>query len=87
MDIHVSLLEKMYRKRLSGYAAIGYRAKADILAAKSAEIIFDNTDFLPVYRNDMMRCARQMVIVSPFVTERRVARMLPDLASLAERVS
>ncbi|MGC8492439.1 MAG: TOTE conflict system archaeo-eukaryotic primase domain-containing protein [Syntrophobacteraceae bacterium] len=87
VDIHVSLLEKMYRKRLSGYGAIGYRAKADIVAEKPADIIFDNTNFLPVYQNDMMNCVRQMVIVSPFVTNRRVSRMLPEMAALAKRVS
>jgi superfamily II DNA or RNA helicase len=87
VDIHVGLLEKMYRKRLSGYAAIGYRAKADIVAEKSADIIFDNTNFLPVYQIDMMHCARQMVIVSPFITNRRVSRMLPEMATLARRVS
>lgn len=87
VDIHVSPLEKMYRKRLSGYAAIGYRAKAESVADKPADIIFDNTNFLSVYQNDMMNCARQTVIVSPFVTNRRVSQMLPDLAALANRAS
>jgi superfamily II DNA or RNA helicase len=32
MDIHVRTLEKMYQKRLAGYAAIGYRAKGESLA-------------------------------------------------------
>ncbi len=87
VDIHVSPLEKMYRKRLSGYAAIGYRAKAESVADKPADIIFDNTNFLSVYQNDMMNCARQTVIVSPFVTNRRVSQLLPDLAALANRAS
>ena len=69
VDIHVRTLEKMYRKRISGYAAIGYRTKAESFADRPADIIFDNTNFLPVYQNDMMNCARDAVIVSPFITK------------------
>ena len=66
----------------------GYRAKAESIAAEPADIIFDNTNFLPVYHNDMMNAAREAVIVSPFVTRRRAWQMLPNLeAALAKRVS
>jgi phosphatidylserine/phosphatidylglycerophosphate/cardiolipin synthase-like enzyme len=88
VDIHVRTLEKMYQKRLAGYAVIGYRAKAESVAEEPADIIFDNTNFLPVYHNDMMNAAREAVIVSPFVTRRRAFQMLPNLeAALAKRVS
>ncbi len=88
VDIHVRTLEKMYQKRLAGYAAIGYRAKAESIAGEPADIIFDNTNFLPVYHNDMMNAAREAVIVSPFVTRRRAFQMLPNLeAALAKGVS
>ena len=43
VDIHVRTLEKMYQKRLAGYAAIGYRAKAESIAGEPADIIFDKT--------------------------------------------
>jgi superfamily II DNA or RNA helicase len=88
VDIHVRALEKMYRKRLAGYAGIGYRAKAESRADESLDIIFDNTNFLPVYHNDMMNTAREMVIVSPFVTRRRALQMLSNMeAALAKSVS
>ena len=88
VDIHVKTLEKMYRKRLAGYAAIGYRAKAESVGDEPADIIFDNTNFLPVYHNDMMNATREAVIVSPFVTRRRALQMLPNMeAALAKRVS
>jgi phosphatidylserine/phosphatidylglycerophosphate/cardiolipin synthase-like enzyme len=78
----------MYQKRLAGYAVIGYRAKAESVAEEPADIIFDNTNFLPVYHNDMMNAAREAVIVSPFVTRRRAFQMLPNMeAALAKRVS
>ncbi|MCK9375575.1 MAG: phospholipase D-like domain-containing protein [Syntrophobacterales bacterium] len=88
VDIHVRALEKMYQKRLAGYAAIGYRAKGESLTAEPADIIFDNANFLPVYHNDLMNAAREVVIVSPFVTRRRALQMLATLETvLAKRVS
>jgi hypothetical protein len=82
VDIHVSTLEKMYWKRLAGYAGIGYRTKAESVAGEPADIIFDNTNFLPLYHNDMMNVARDMVIVSPFVTRRRALQMLPHVEAV-----
>jgi superfamily II DNA or RNA helicase len=87
VDIHVKTLEKMYRKRLSGYAAIGYRAKAESVTDEPADIIFDNNNFLSVYHNDMMNAMREAVIVSPFITRRRASQMLPNMAELARRAS
>ncbi len=88
VDIHVGALEKMYRKRLAGYAAIGYLAKAESVPDAPADIIFDNTSFLPVYQNDVMIAARETVIVSPFVTKSRAFQMLPKMeTALRNKVS
>jgi phosphatidylserine/phosphatidylglycerophosphate/cardiolipin synthase-like enzyme len=88
VDIHIRTLEKMYQKRLAGYAAIGYRAKAECIAEDPADIIFDNTNFLPVYHYDLLNAVREAVIVSRFVTRRRAWQMLPHLeAALAKRVA
>jgi superfamily II DNA or RNA helicase len=75
-DIHVRMLEKMYNKRLTGYASIGYKAKAGSLVDESVDIIFDNNNFLPVYKNDLVNAVREILIVSPFVTKRRALQML-----------
>jgi superfamily II DNA or RNA helicase len=85
IDIHVSMLEKMYHKRLTGYAAIGYKARAEIIPGGSTDIIFDNTTFLPVYKNDLLNAVREILIVSPFVTKRRVSQMLPFLSAAQDR--
>jgi phosphatidylserine/phosphatidylglycerophosphate/cardiolipin synthase-like enzyme len=81
-DIHVRMLEKMYNKWLAGYASIGYKAKAESFADESVDIIFDNNNFLQVYKNDLVNAAREIVIVSPFVTKRRAMQML-ELMSVA----
>jgi phosphatidylserine/phosphatidylglycerophosphate/cardiolipin synthase-like enzyme len=79
------MLEKMYHKRLAGYAAIGYKARVESVPGESADIIFDNTTFLPVYKNDLLNAAREILIVSPFVTKRRVSQMLPFLGAAQDR--
>jgi phosphatidylserine/phosphatidylglycerophosphate/cardiolipin synthase-like enzyme len=75
----------MYHKRLAGYAAIGYKARAESVPGESTDIIFDNTTFLPVYKNDLLNAAREILIVSPFVTKRRVSQMLPFLVAAQDR--
>jgi phosphatidylserine/phosphatidylglycerophosphate/cardiolipin synthase-like enzyme len=79
------MLEKMYNKRLSGYASIGYKAKAGSFADESVDIIFDNNNFLPVYNNDLVNAAREIVIVSPFVTKRRSLQMLQLMSVTLDR--
>jgi len=85
VDIHVRALEKMYQKRLAGYASIGYRAKAESVADEPADIIFDNSSFFPVYHKDMVSATREMVIVSPFVTRRRALQTLPNIKTVSEK--
>ncbi|MEK7718040.1 MAG: DEAD/DEAH box helicase family protein [Bacteroidota bacterium] len=78
-DIHVRMFEKMYNKRLSGYASIGYKAKGESFATESVDIIFDNSNFLPVYSNDIVNATREILIVSPFVTKKRTLQMAQNL--------
>jgi len=73
------MLEKMYHKRLTGYASIGYKAKGESIATDSIDIIFDQSNFLPVFSNDIMNAAREILIVSPFVTKKRTFQMLQYL--------
>ncbi len=79
VDVRVRMLEKMYNKRLTGYASIGYKVKGENIAAESTDIIFDKTNFLPVYSNDIISASREILIVSPFVTKRRALQMIQNL--------
>jgi phosphatidylserine/phosphatidylglycerophosphate/cardiolipin synthase-like enzyme len=85
IDIHVPMLEKMYHKRLTGYASIGYKARVENFPDESTDIIFDSTTFLPVYKNDLLNAVREILIVSPFLTKRRVTQMLPFLNAALDR--
>lgn len=87
VDIHVRMLEKMYSKRLSGYASIGYKAKGELDKTDSIDVIFDKGNFLPVYSNDITSAVREIIIVSPFVTKKRSLQMLKTLEiALSHRV-
>ncbi len=79
VDIHVRMLERMYHKRLNGYATIGYKAKGESSAPESIDVIFDKSNFLSVYTNDIINAAREILIVSPFVTKRRTLQMMQHL--------
>jgi superfamily II DNA or RNA helicase len=84
VDIHVQVFEKMYNRRLSGYASIGYKAKGEIFANQkpsneNVDIIFDKSSFLPVFSNDILNVSSEILIVSPFVTKRRTQQMILDL--------
>jgi superfamily II DNA or RNA helicase len=78
-DIHVRMLEKMYQKRLTGYASMGYKAKVEDLKSASPDIIFDNENFLPVFSNDIACAKKEILIVSPFVRKRRTMQIMEHL--------
>lgn len=82
VDVHEKMLERMYNKRLKGYASIGYRAKGESNASDSVNIIFDEHSFLPAYRNDIVHAKREVLIVSPFVTKQRVRQMLQYFSTM-----
>ena len=79
VDIHVRMLERMYQKRLTGYASMGYKAKSEDIMSASPDIIFDKDSFLPVFSNDLAGTKKEILIVSPFVRKRRSMQMLQHL--------
>ena len=61
------MLEKMYQKRLTGYASMGYKAKGGDIMDAPLDIIFDQDNFLPVFSLDIANAKKEIIIVSPFV--------------------
>lgn len=79
VDVRVRMLEKMYNKRLNGYAAIGYQAKGDGTEIDSSQLIYDKSSFFAVYSQDLQWAKKTILIVSPFITLNRVAQLLQIL--------
>jgi hypothetical protein len=87
VDVHIAMLEGMYQKRLKGYAGIGYTATGYALPVADTHSIFDNTTFYSVYAADILAAQSEVVIVSPFLTKRRVLVALNYLMAAKARIT
>ncbi|MGI6670155.1 MAG: TOTE conflict system archaeo-eukaryotic primase domain-containing protein [Christensenellales bacterium] len=73
IDTHAEMLERMYHRRLKGYAAIGYQVLADAQdMTVSGDIIYNQDSFQRPFLSDLAAARGSIVIVSPFATLRRV---------------
>ena len=71
IDVHVGVLERMYQKRLSGYASIGYSAKSDSKPLEIINSIYKNDNFITVFSNDILLAKNEVVIVNPYILIKR----------------
>lgn len=71
VDIHIPLCELMYRRRIKGYAAIGYRPKtqpvnqglfAELEEPDMISPFFDGKSFASTFRKDLTQAKRSIVI-------------------------
>jgi len=76
VDLNIRVLEKMYGKRLSGYGSIGYKARSESFTENETDIIFDRSNFWPVFTNDLVGATNEIIIVSPHVTKRTISNIL-----------
>lgn len=85
IDIHESVCDSMYRKRLKGYASIGYKTIAksaptlfdnlgDLEAATIEGQIFNGRTFYHSFSNDLSVAKRSIIISSPrlYQTKRNI---------------
>ncbi|WP_419656313.1 restriction endonuclease, type I, R subunit type III [Desulfosarcina variabilis str. Montpellier] len=85
VDIQVRMLEKMYQKRLNGYASMGYKAKGEEMNDSPLDIIFNKDNFLPVFNQDINAAKREILFVSPFVRKMRTLQMTKHLKVAFEK--
>jgi superfamily II DNA or RNA helicase len=85
VDIQVKMLEKMYQRRLNGYASMGYKAKGEEVNDTPLDIIFDKDSFLPVFIQDINAAKNEILIVSPFVRKMRTLQMTKHLKVVMEK--
>ena len=72
IDSHAVMLEKMYHKRLKGYASLGYRVSLEQDAALNGDVIYDQLTFQEPFLRDISQAKASVRIISPFVTLKRV---------------
>ena len=82
IDIRVPVCESMYRKRLKGYASIGYRIRNNEMFDSlfpTTDLIYDGLNFVSTFVSDLSQCKRSVVISCPKV---RIGKQTP----IAERI-
>lgn len=82
VDIHVPMLEKMYQKRVKGYAAVGYKAKIKTNEPITPNLIYDGKSFYPVFADDVTHATKEILIVSPFMRKNRLTQTIKLLSQV-----
>ena len=82
VDIHVPMLEKMYQKRVKGYAAVGYKAKIKTNEPITPNLIYDGKSFYPVFADDVTNATKEVLIVSPFMRKNRLTQTIKLLSQV-----
>ena len=82
VDLHVPMLERMYQKRLKGYAAIGYHAQMDHAAPNEPSLIYDGRSYDQVFRSDLCDAKTELWIASPYLKRSRITQLMPILSQL-----
>ncbi len=83
VDIRVPMLERMYHKRLSGYAAIGYTVRGDKTAPASENRIFSQEEYWPVFSEDIRNTQKEILVASPYL---HIAQVKQFLSLIAEKI-
>ena len=85
VDAQVPILERMYHKRLRGYAELGYEVK---LGGRDDApcVIYTGSEYLEPFTADLASAAWEIVISSPYIQKNRVKSLLPLLTGVPTTV-
>lgn len=69
VDIRQPMCEVMYKRRLRGYASVGYMVKPDMFmdSPSDADIIYDGDSFMQPFLADIAYARHSIVIACPFI--------------------
>ncbi len=88
IDIRVPVCESMYRKRLKGYASIGYRIRNNEMFGSlfpTTDVIYDGRNFEPPFISDLSTAKHSVVISCPRLQIGRHSKIVDRLVDLAAR--
>lgn len=85
IDMRVPLCDSMYRKRLRGYAAVGYgipktSGKNEI---QRQELIYDGHNFSSPFRQDLLSAKRSIIISCPKIKYNHTPRLVSQLRDIS----
>lgn len=76
VDTRVPMLERMYQKRLTGYAAIGYTVRGEKANSSAANRIFSQEEYWGTFSEDVRNAQKEIVVVSPYLHMGQVKQFL-----------
>lgn len=85
IDIRVPVCESMYRKRLKGYASIGYRIRNDEVFDRlfpTTDVIYDGQNFEKPFISVLTPCRQSVVISCPKVRLGRYSQITERLLDM-----
>ena len=85
IDIRVPVCESMYRKRLKGYASIGYRIRNDEVFDSlfpTTDTIYDGKNFEQPFISDLVKCRHSVVISCPKVKPDQYSQLTRKLVDM-----
>ncbi|MBQ7237768.1 MAG: DEAD/DEAH box helicase family protein [Bacteroidales bacterium] len=86
IDIHVPICESMYRKRLKGYASIGYRIRNNEAFDNLfpvTDVIYDGLNFESSFISDISKAKLSVVVSCPKIKMGRNSKIVNRLIDLA----
>lgn len=85
-DIHMPILERMYQKRLKGYAGMGYKVQTDT-QDKLKQLIFDSGNYYNSLKQDLVASTNQILISSPSLSQKQIDTIKDDLRQLKSEIT
>ena len=86
IDIRVPVCESSYRKRLKGYASIGYRIRNNEVFDRlfpTTDVIYNGLNFEQPFISDLANCKHSIVISCPKVKSGRYSHVTERLLEIA----
>ena len=84
VDLNVAMLENMYRKRLKGYAELGYEVRMGEGNGKSS-VLFDKADFARVFAEDILSAHKCIFLACPTFAAGRIAKFMRIYAEFIDK--
>ena len=86
VDIHVPVCEVMYRRRLKGYAAIGYSIRSTEMffseLTTTSDIIYDGKSFVKPFIDNLSKAKRSIILSCPKIKIGRYSLIADILAEM-----
>ena len=83
-DIFVPMLDRMYHKRIRGYAELGYVLNGSLQAETS--LVYDSSNFFNKYYDDINNADKEVIISAPTVKPGYLKRIVPLISETVKLI-